>query len=250
MVSESLGYVTANPSLALDKVLSTDQLNFGQWHVYLGASRNWPCLTFGAASYVFSEKKRLQPHPPTPTPTASTLPWTPNTKTWFRDLWITLRQKIDMQSALTDQKANCNLGCTKSSVASRAREDDNIKALFFKELRDSAKSTVLVLIGDFNLSEINWEHHAAGTTWARRFLKNLDDNIMEQVLREPTWKDALLDLMLVNRVDLMSEVEIGGHLGHREHKVIEFKISVQRRKRVSKTSALDMRKPDFRLLRN
>lgn len=30
----------------------------------------------------------------------------------------------------------------------------------------------------FNLSEINWEHHTAGTIQARRLLKHLDDNFI------------------------------------------------------------------------
>ncbi|KAJ7420290.1 Sodium/calcium exchanger 3 [Willisornis vidua] len=106
-----------------------------------------------------------------------------------------------------------------------------------------------LLHGDFNLPEINWEHHTSGTVWARRFLKNVDDNFMEQVLRELTQKNAILGLLLVSRVDLMSKAEIGGHLGHSDHEVIEFKISVDRRKSANKTSALDMRRADFRLLR-
>lgn len=35
------------------------------------------------------------------------------------------------------------------------------------------------------------------------FLKHLDDNFMVQVLRELTSKDALLDLLLVNREDVV-----------------------------------------------
>ncbi|KAJ7399564.1 hypothetical protein BTVI_113959 [Pitangus sulphuratus] len=105
------------------------------------------------------------------------------------------------------------------------------------------------LYGGLQLARIIWEHHIAGTTRTRKFLKNLDDNFMERVLRELTWKDALLDLRLVNRVDLVSEAEIGGHLGHSDHEVIEFKISVERRKNINKTSAQDMRRADFRLLR-
>ncbi|KAJ7397585.1 hypothetical protein BTVI_134007 [Pitangus sulphuratus] len=66
---------------------------------------------------------------------------------------------------------------------------------------------------------------------------------------KPTRKDTLLDLLLVNRVDLVSKVEIGVHLGHSDHKEIEFKMSVDRRKSASKTSTLDMRRVDFRLLR-
>ncbi|KAJ7409996.1 hypothetical protein WISP_111312 [Willisornis vidua] len=63
-------------------------------------------------------------------------------------------------------------------------QDHGTKQLFFEELKETSKSTDLVLMGDFDLPEINWEYHKAGTTQARRFLKNLDDNLVEQVLRE------------------------------------------------------------------
>ncbi|RMC04910.1 hypothetical protein DUI87_18085 [Hirundo rustica rustica] len=43
--------------------------------------------------------------------------------------------------------------------------------LLFEELRDSSKSTALVLMGEFNLAEINWEHPTPGTAQARIFLK-------------------------------------------------------------------------------
>ncbi|KAJ7425577.1 hypothetical protein BTVI_02472 [Pitangus sulphuratus] len=76
---------------------------------------------------------------------------------------------------------------------------------------------------NFTLSEINWGHHTVGSTWARKFLENLDDNFMEQDLRERKQKDAPLNLKLVNRIDLMSKVDIGGHLGHSKHKMIKFK---------------------------
>ncbi|KAJ7408421.1 hypothetical protein BTVI_59623 [Pitangus sulphuratus] len=71
---------------------------------------------------------------------------------------------------------------------------------------------------------------------------------MEEVLKKPTQKDTLLDLLLVNRADLVREAETGGHLGHSDYKAIKFKISVDRRKSASKTSTLDMKRADFRLL--
>ncbi|KAJ7396261.1 rna-directed dna polymerase from mobile element jockey-like [Pitangus sulphuratus] len=55
--------------------------------------------------------------------------------------------------------------------------------------------------------------------------------------------------MLVIRVDRTREVEIGGHLGHSNDEAINFKISVDKRKSSSNTSALDMKKADSRLLR-
>ena len=47
----------------------------------------------------------------------------------------------------------------------------------------------------------------------------------------------------------MGEMEIGGHLGHSDHEAVKFKIYGDRRKTASKTSTLDMRRADFRLLR-
>ena len=88
-------------------------------------------------------------------------------------------------------------------------------------------------MGDFNLPDINWEYHIAETKRSRRFLKHLDDNFLVQVQREPTRKGALLDLLLVNREGLVSEVAIGGHLGHSDHEAVKFKIFGDRRKTVS-----------------
>lgn len=70
---------------------------------------------------------------------------------------------------------------------------------------------------------------------------------MVQVLREPTRRHALLDVLLVNKEGLMSKVDIGGHLGQSDH-AVEFKISVDSRKSADKISTLDMR-AEFRLLR-
>ena len=70
-----------------------------------------------------------------------------------------------------------------------------------------------------------------------------------QVLREPTRKGALLDLLFVNREGLVGEVVIGGCLGHSNHAVAEFQIIGNRRKTASKTSTLDMGRADFGLLK-
>lgn len=48
---------------------------------------------------------------------------------------------------------------------------------------------------------------------------------------------------------MISRVKIGSRLGHNDRKEIEFAISVDRRKNASKTSALNMRRGDFRLFR-
>lgn len=81
------------------------------------------------------------------------------------------------------------------------------------------------------------------------FLKNRGDNFLVQVLRELTRKSSFLGSLLVNRKGLMREVAIGSHSGHGSHKAVKYKIFDDRRKIATKTPALDMVRPDFRMLR-
>lgn len=81
-------------------------------------------------------------------------------------------------------------------------QDDNTNEIFFKELRDTSRSAIFVLMGDFNVTEVNWEYHTANTNRSRRLLKHLDDKCLVQIQREPTRKGALLDLLLVKRQGL------------------------------------------------
>lgn len=118
---------------------------------------------------------------------------------------------------------------------------------FLKELRDTSRSAALVLMDDFNLPGINWEYHAAAMNRSRRFLKHIDDNFLLQLLRELTRKGAHLDLLLVYKNGLLNEAVAGGCLGHRDHKVVKFKIFDW--KTATKTSILDMGSAGFWLFR-
>lgn len=64
---------------------------------------------------------------------------------------------------------------------------------------------------------------------------------MAQVLREPTQKDVLLDLLPVNREDFV----IARHFVHSDLQEDELKIRVDRRKSANKTTTPDMRRSDF-----
>lgn len=83
---------------------------------------------------------------------------------------------------------------------------------------------------------------------SRKFLKHLYGNSLAQVLMDMIRKHALLDLILVNRESHMDEMAISSHHGNNDNKVVKFKILGDRRKTATKTSTLNTRRTDFRLL--
>ncbi|RMC16379.1 hypothetical protein DUI87_06706 [Hirundo rustica rustica] len=128
-----------------------------------------------------------------------------------------------------------------------ASQDSGADELLFEELRDTSKSTALVLMRDSNLADASWEHRTAGTNRSRRLVEHLDDHFMIQVLRELARKDALLDLLLAKQRGSV-KWRLVAIFATATMKKSGLQ-SVERRKSTSKTSALDMRRADFRLLR-
>jgi len=52
----------------------------------------------------------------------------------------------------------------------------------------------------------------------------VEDNILTQLVREPTGQGTPLDLLFANREGLVGDVMAGDHFGHSNHEVIEFAI--------------------------
>ncbi|GAB0205778.1 hypothetical protein GRJ2_003043400 [Grus japonensis] len=128
-------------------------------------------------------------------------------------------------------------------------QENDTDELFYKELRDISRSAAPVLMGDFNFPDINREYHTMNTNKTRKFLKHVEDNLLVQVTKEVIRKGVLLELLLMNKEELVGEVVIGGCLGHSDHEVVEFQIVGERRKTTSKTSTLDMERANFGLLK-
>ena len=53
-------------------------------------------------------------------------------------------------------------------------------------------------------------------------IKLVQDNFLNQVIREPTRGDNILDLILTNGDDLVKETDVGGQLGNSDHCEIRF----------------------------
>ena len=57
---------------------------------------------------------------------------------------------------------------------------------------------------------------------SRKFLESVEDNFLVQVLDGPTQGEALLDLVLTNAEESITEVKIGGSLGCSDHGLVEL----------------------------
>jgi len=54
----------------------------------------------------------------------------------------------------------------------------------------------------------------------RTLLECIEDKFLSQVIDSPTRGDAILDLMVTNTSELISDVKIGGSLGCSDHKLV------------------------------
>ncbi|GAB0185962.1 mitochondrial enolase superfamily member 1 [Grus japonensis] len=106
-----------------------------------------------------------------------------------------------------------------------------------------------VLVGDFNLPDVCWKYSTAERKQSRRFLEHVEDNFLTQLVSESISEGALLDLLFTNREGLVSDVMVGGHLGHSDHEMIEVLILREVRRGVSRTATLDIWRADFGLFR-
>ena len=59
---------------------------------------------------------------------------------------------------------------------------------------------------------------------ANEFLKVIQDNFLKQLIIEHTSKSNILDLILTNKEELITQVEVGGQLGNSEHIEIRYEI--------------------------
>jgi len=83
----------------------------------------------------------------------------------------------------------------------------------------------LILMGNFNHSDICWEKNVASCKQSRRCLEFTEDNCLFQVLDIPTRGKTLLDPVLTNAEEIIKWVKIGGSLGCNDHVLVNFMIS-------------------------
>lgn len=97
-------------------------------------------------------------------------------------------------------------------------QNEEADEAFYKQLAEVMQSPDLALMGDFNLTDTCWKYNAAERKQSQRFLQNVEDNFLKQLLREPTRGSVLLDLLFTKR--LVGDMVVESCLGHSTQKTM------------------------------
>ena len=111
-----------------------------------------------------------------------------------------------------------------------------------------AKGNVVVM-GDFNM-QVNWENQVGAGPQDREFVECLRDVFLEQLVLEPTRNEAILDLVMCNEQELISDLEVKEPLGSGDHNMISFYLQFERDKGRSEVSVLQLNKGDYGAMRD
>ncbi|GAB0207747.1 hypothetical protein GRJ2_003240400 [Grus japonensis] len=129
-------------------------------------------------------------------------------------------------------------------------QGERVDEALYRQIGAASYSQALVLMGDFNHTDICWRDNTAECKQSRKFLECVDDNILLQVIEEPMRRGAMLDLILTNKEGLVGDVKLKGSLGCSDHEMVEFRILRAARRANSKLTTLDFRRADLGLFRD
>ena len=83
-----------------------------------------------------------------------------------------------------------------------------------------------IIVGDFNLPNINWSNNIGVESESHRLLDFIDDNFLHQTVTEPTRQSNILDLVISSQENLVVNTRTGEHLGNCDHNTVRFDINL------------------------
>ena len=127
-------------------------------------------------------------------------------------------------------------------------QGEPIDKAFLLQLQEALGLQALILLRDFNHSDICCRDYTAGHKQPRRFLESINDNFLTQLIEEPMRRGMWLNLILTNKEGLTGDMKVIGSLGCPDHE-IESRILRGESRSKSKITTLDFRR-DFGVFRD
>lgn len=81
----------------------------------------------------------------------------------------------------------------------------------------------VLITGDFNYSDINWELRESGKL-GKEFLDLVDDCFLWQHVKLPTRGKNILDLVLTSAENMVEDLEVRGTIANNDYNLILFRL--------------------------
>jgi ribonuclease P/MRP protein subunit RPP40 len=88
-----------------------------------------------------------------------------------------------------------------------------------------------IIIGDFNYPNVDWKNHLAKGS-GRRFLKVVDDCFLQQLTKDKTCGENVLDLVFVTDNKLIDEVTVVQGIGKSVHEMVLFNLIIRKKRTI------------------
>ena len=134
--------------------------------------------------------------------------------------------KVDLNSS-----ERLLIGCIYRSPSS---DEDNVQELnkLIRSIGDKSKEySSIVLVGDFNFPNIDWNLCTGKDDMSNNFIEAVRDAFLYQIVEENTRSQvdqnpSLIDLILVNDENMVEEVKHSDPIGRSDHCVLDFTLKV------------------------
>lgn len=104
-----------------------------------------------------------------------------------------------------------------------------------------------ILTGDFNFPNIEWDNTNQRhlTISEKVFFNFVNDMALNQLVKKPTRKENILDLILTDQKDIITSVEVNAPFSSSDHNSVKFAINFPHRNKHKKIVAKCFSKCDF-----
>lgn len=126
--------------------------------------------------------------------------WLDHSYDWVEYLWL------ELQREETNGKLIVRV-CYKSPNLK-----DDKKTDFLSQIGMEVRQGNVIVMGDFSYPDNDWAEGTAHSSKACHFLNVLHDNFMSQLVDALTRNNALLDLLITNKTELIADVEVRDNL--------------------------------------
>lgn len=139
---------------------------------------------------------------------------------------------------------DCDRKETLVGVVYRSPNCDAVETESIISMLKSLTSQSVVVMGDFNFPNIDWENLKADKN-GELFLDMVMDNFWFQHVAAPTRANNILDLVISSDVGMVDNVTIKEHLANSDHNIIVFDLIIDSNARFSKEERLNFFRGDY-----